>query len=127
MGKGRRGLRHPHDHPITVHIDCAGTLGCLTNAADACHPRSPRAHWWRKIHAQWEAGDVDARKVKAHATQADVEAGKLTWAEKAGSDVADHYAKKGARLHMPLKKTFGSTRLAALSRANKPGGQQTLA
>ena len=46
----------------------------------------------------WEDGPP-VTKTMAHSTAADVEAGRTTWWEKRGNDLADKYAKRGADAH----------------------------
>lgn len=83
--------------PVTVGIDCLGSLRCLKGGKSyAVRASNVRAHLWGHFFATFDAEDVTGFKVKAHASHADVSSGAtLAWM-KAGSDHADTYAKKGA-------------------------------
>ena len=83
--------------PVTVGIDCLGTLSCLKRGKSyAVKASNCRAHLWGHFFATFDSEDVTGFKVKAHASHADVSSGTtLAWM-KAGSDHADKYAKEGA-------------------------------
>ena len=54
---------------------------------------------WSPFWSSFDAGDYSASKTLAHATAADVDAGKTTWWEKKSNASADTYAKAGALQH----------------------------
>ena len=58
-------------------------------------------------------GAVSFHKTRAHATQADVEAGRTTFREKVGNSTADSWAKKGALLHPTPARFEQALRLGA--------------
>jgi hypothetical protein len=87
--------------PLEVNIDCAGTLGCVSNLAAAVKPKRPRAHWWSQVAAAWLEEDVTGVKVKAHTTWKQVDEGVISAADKVANGHADRLAKKAAKLQSP--------------------------
>ena len=76
--------------PLTLHIDCEDK---------ALGAQGPRAHVWNRLLVSQD--EVRAVKVKGHATQRDVEAGRTSHLRKRRNDFADTFAKKGADTHKP--------------------------
>ena len=64
--------------PFVLFIDCMENVQCICQPLDAMSIANPRAHLWSRVWSAWEGG-LEARKILAHATPADVEAGKTTW------------------------------------------------
>jgi hypothetical protein len=104
-------LRHACP-PITIWVDNAGVVEGITKGRRwCCDSRRPAADLWRMIW--WKVDDLGAedegvliRKVKGHATAADVEAGRSTVWHKAGNDHADHFAGRGSVLAEELSSTL---------------------
>lgn len=88
--------------PFTVWTDSAGVVdGWHRGRVWCCASCRPAADLWRKIW--WRLDDmgcdgIDIRKVKGHATEADVEAGRSTPWERECNDHADHFAKRGVEV-----------------------------
>ena len=85
--------------PIKVGIDCASTCDQVQLGPGHSRAMHPGCHWWDQVWAQFEAGDLEAFKTKAHCSEADVTKGKTTAWERRGNRHADVYAKKGAFKH----------------------------
>lgn len=76
--------------PVTVGVDCLGSLSCLKGGKSyAVRASNFRAHLWGHFFTTFDAEDVIGFKVKAHATLADVDSGLTTLRMKKGSDLAD--------------------------------------
>ena len=90
-----QALRHLGGQ-YTMHVDCKATLQCLWFPWKASDPRNARAHMWDPVSGQDHRQGVMCKKVPAHSSWADVQAGHLTALEKVGNDLADKYAKRGA-------------------------------
>ena len=79
----------------------------------------PAADLWSLIWAKVDdlgGSGISVAKVKAHATEADVQAGCTTALHRAGNDHADHFAKRGSALAEHLSSTASSR--------NVPHGQK---
>ena len=86
--------------PLTLYIDCEGTIATVIEPKHkALGARGPRAHVWNRL--LFSHDEVRAVKVKGHATESDVEAGRTSHLFKKGNDFADTFAKKGADTHKP--------------------------
>ena len=86
--------------PLTLYIDSEGTIATINGPKHkALGARGPRAHVWNRL--LFSHDEVKAVKVKGHATQRDVEAGRTSHLCKKGNDLADSFAKKGADTHKP--------------------------
>ena len=96
----------------TLFIDCSGTIAAAKCRQTALSARNLRAHLWHKVWLTWEAGPP-VQKTRGHTTKTDIDAGRGTWWEKHGNDLADHYAKLGADAHGELD--VCSHNLAALT------------
>ena len=84
--------------PLKVRPDCSGTVSTANGSrALACGPGQARAHLWAKTFA--DHPELEAIKVKGHATSRDIELGRTTLWEKKGNTAADVLAKKGALKH----------------------------
>ena len=86
--------------PIVFFVDCKDTLACIHGGRPvATAAANPRAHLWQRYMTAFEDEDVRAVKTLAHASRADVQAGRTTEWERFGNSMADELAKKGAQLH----------------------------
>ena len=86
--------------PLTLYIDCEGTIATINGPKHkALGAQGPRAHVWNRL--LFSHDEVRAVKVKGHATERDVEAGRTSHLCKRGNDLADTFAKKGADTHKP--------------------------
>ena len=86
--------------PLTLHTDCEGTIATISGPkGKALRAGGPRPHVWSRLLVSHD--EVRAIKVKGHATQRDVEAGRTSHLFKRGIDYADIFAKKGADKHKP--------------------------
>ena len=89
------------DNEVVVDSYARGRAWCV----DACRPA---ADLWDLIWAKVEdlgGQAIDIMKVKGHATDADVEAGRVTKWQKAGNDHADHFACMGSALAEHISST----------------------
>eukprot|EP00973_Karenia_brevis_P076117 10572442-Karenia_brevis.AAC.1 len=85
-----------------MYIDCQGTLDCVHKGEGyATQAANERAHMWCRYWGQYHDEEVTGIKTKAHATEADVDAGRTTWWELKGNKHADRLAKKGVAMHAP--------------------------
>ena len=84
---------------FSLFIDCAGTVTCFRKPAFATSCKHNRAHMWGPAHAAYEGLDFTVEKVKAHASEADVDAGLISHWQRRGNWHADRLAKRGAALH----------------------------
>ena len=107
-------LRHACP-PITVWVDNSGVVdGFARGAAWCCDSSRPAADLWRLIwcrHADLGGEDIEMRKVKGHATNADIDAGRSTPWQKAGNDHADHFAGRGSLLAEEMASTKSDSEL----------------
>ena len=85
--------------PLVVCVDNQGVIDGIIAGKDwCCSSRRPAADLWRQI---WRRLDdiglegLEFVKVKGHATQADVDAGRSTTLDRLGNDHADHFAGMG--------------------------------
>ena len=86
--------------PLTLYIDCEGTIATINGPKHkALGAQGPQAHVWNRL--LFSHDEVRAVKVKGHATERDVEAGRTSNLCKRGNDLADTFAKKGADTHKP--------------------------
>ena len=86
--------------PLTLYIDCEGTIATINGPKHkALGAQGPRAHVWNRL--LFSHDEVRAIKVKGHATERDVEAGRTSHLCKRRNDLADTFAKKGADTHKP--------------------------
>ena len=86
--------------PFELFLDCQSTLDILRKGPGAgVDASSSKGHLWGPFWGAFEASDLSAHKTLAHATAADVEAGKSTWWERKANQSADTYAKAGATMH----------------------------
>ena len=71
-----------------------GRVSCRVS----CRPAADlwRSIWWRLDNMGCDG--IDFKKVKGHATEADVEAGRSTPWERDCNDHADHFAKRGVQV-----------------------------
>ena len=96
-----QALRHAH-LPIRLFVDNAGVVNGYARGRGWCCDSSRSAcDLWRLIWSK--VGDLGGEgvtilKVKGHATDADVEAGRSTVWHKNGNDHADHFAGRGSSL-----------------------------
>ena len=85
--------------PLRIWTDSQGAVdGKAKGKQWCCAAGRPVADLWRKIWAILEdigPDEVVFHKVKGHATQADIDAGKSTPWERDCNDHADHFAKRG--------------------------------
>eukprot|EP00660_Eupelagonema_oceanica_P019341 gene19341-biopygen11769 len=76
---------------------------------------------WKRLGRQLadpDRGAVHFRYVKAHSTEADVKAGRVTAADKRGNDAADEHAVAGAALHgVPRERVQAARRRLHVARA----------
>jgi hypothetical protein len=106
--------------PITIWVDNAGVVDGFGRGQQWCTAACrPAADLWSLIW--WKVGDlggsgISVVKVKAHATEADVQAGHITALQKAGNDHADHFAKRGAALAEHLSSTVASREAFRMAR-----------
>jgi hypothetical protein len=86
--------------PLVLHTDRQGNVDtALGPPAAAVGPGHLRAHLWTRCFAAFDQGDVVVHKLKAHATEADVAAGKTSeWASR-GNACADWFARLGPAQH----------------------------
>ena len=101
-------LRHALP-PITIWVDNDSVVkGFKKGKAWCVCSRRPAADLWDKIWAKvadlGEQG-IAVKKVRGHASQADVDAGLATLLRKTGNDHADHFAKRGSALSEHLSNT----------------------
>jgi len=85
--------------PLTIWTDSAGAVdGWFKGKEWCCSSSRPAADLWRSIWAILDdiGPGVEIKKVKGHATEADVQAGRATQWQKDCNDHADHFAKHGA-------------------------------
>ena len=83
--------------PLTLYIDCAGTIATINGPKHkALGAQGPRAHVWNRL--LFSHDEVRAVKVKGHATERDVEAGRTSHLCKRGNDFADTFAKKKGQI-----------------------------
>ena len=85
--------------PLTLYIDCEGTIATVSGQSTKPWEPRARAHVWNRLLVSHE--EVRAVKVKGHATERDVEAGRTSHLCKNGNELADTFAKKGADTHKP--------------------------
>ena len=84
--------------PLTLHIECEGTIATVNGPTHkALGAQGPRVLVWNRLLVSHD--EVRAVKVKGHATERDVEAGRNSHLCKRGNDLADPFAKKGAGTH----------------------------
>ena len=85
--------------PITIHVDNQGVIdGIGRGSTWCCASARPAADIWRRIWWRLEdigTEDVHFVKVKGHATDADIDAGRTTWFYMTGNSHADHFAGLG--------------------------------
>ena len=85
--------------PLTIWTDSQGAVDGWEKGKDwACAACRPAADLWRQIWRLLDDIGIDGlaiRKVKGHATEADVEAGRSTDWERQCNDHADAFAKRG--------------------------------
>ena len=104
-------LRHACP-PITIWVDNAGVVGGYAKGRRWCCDSSRpavdlwRLVWWKVEDLGGEGGAIQIEKVKGHATEADVHAGRSTVWHKAGNDHADHFAGRGSMLAEELSSTL---------------------
>ena len=48
--------------PITVHIDCKGTIAAVKTPLKAAQPQNPRAHTWSRYLAAFVGESVEVKK-----------------------------------------------------------------
>ena len=96
-------LRHAGVPPHTFYSDCQWVIdtfrGGPQNSTGSQHVH---ADIWREVWKRVEVVGPELltlRKVKAHATLADVDAGRISGPERLANGLADKAAKKGAALH----------------------------
>lgn len=86
--------------PLTICIDNQGVLdGIAKGRAWCCSANRPAADLWRTIWNRLDDIGMEGLtfiKVKGHATQGDVQAGRATELDRVGNDHADHFAVMGA-------------------------------
>ena len=88
--------------PITVWVDNARVVEGWQRGPEWCTASArPAADLWKVLW--WTASDIgedliSIRKVKGHASEGDVQAGRTTWYKRAGNEQADHFAGQGADL-----------------------------
>ena len=103
-----QALRHARP-PLTIWVDNAGVVDGLAKGRTwCCHSSRPAADLWLLVWDKLEDLDDDrvvVLKVKAHATQADVDSGRTTAWHRQGNDHADHFAKRGSDLAEHLSPT----------------------
>ena len=104
-------LRHSCP-PVTIWIDNAGVVAGFGKGGQwcvaACRPAADLwALIWDKVDDLGGSG-ISVAKVKAHATEADIQAGRSTPLQMAGNDHADHFAKRGAALAEHISSTASS-------------------
>ena len=80
-----------------MRVDCAATVRYAKRQESAAAPAKPRAHLWRLVWPAQLLDDVDVVKVKAHCTE-DAAAGRIAALGHRGNELADQFAKRGARL-----------------------------
>ena len=101
-------LRHALP-PITIWVDNDSVVrGFRRGRAWCTSSRRPAADLWDKVWDKvadlgWQ--DIVVSKVKGHASQEDVDAGRTTHLHKTGNDHADHFAKRGSALSEHLSST----------------------
>eukprot|EP00959_Pyramimonas_sp_CCMP1952_P106750 2231952-Pyramimonas_sp.AAC.1 len=81
-----------------ICTDCSGILGCVWDRAKSCSSQNSRAHLWSFVWHVFEGG-LKARKVKGHATMADVLNGVRSDLDRLGNKHADRFARLGAGMH----------------------------
>ena len=90
--------------PLTLLLDCEGTIATVSwPKPKALGAQGPRAHVWNRLLVSHD--EVRAVKVKVHATERDVQAGRTSHLCKKGNDFADTFAMKGADTHTNVVKT----------------------
>ena len=88
--------------PLTMRVDNQGVIdGIERGAAWCCSSSRPAADLWRKNW--WRLNDIGLEglvfvKVKGHATQADVDSGRVSKFHRTGNDHADHFAGRGVEV-----------------------------
>ena len=100
--------------PLTLWVDNAGVVdGFAKGRIWCCDSARPAADLWRLFwHKVEDLGQdgIQIRKVKGHASVADVDANRSTMWHKAGNDHADHFAGQGAALAEELASTEADRR-----------------
>ena len=86
------------EYPFEVWCDCAAPIACALDRHSATSARTPQAHLWCRFFGTFDDG-VPVHKTKAHASEADVQAGRTTPWERKANAVADTLAKRGAAMH----------------------------
>ena len=80
--------------PLTLNIDCEGTIATINGPKHkALGARGPRAHVWNRL--LFSHDEVRAVKVKGHATERDVEAGRTSHLCKRETTLQTPSPKKG--------------------------------
>ncbi|CAK0795798.1 unnamed protein product, partial [Prorocentrum cordatum] len=87
--------------PFSLRIDCQGTVDCVAaGPGTGASSGDLRPRLWGRIWASFSADDIsDVREVKARATASDVDAGRISPADRKANLRADVLAKEGAELH----------------------------
>ena len=112
-------LRHAMP-PIIIWVDNAGVVDGFGKGRQWCVDSArPAADLWSLVWAKVEdLGKEGIRivKTKGHATEADLEAGRSSWWQKAGNDHADHFAKRGSALAEEMASTSSNRKSYLLAR-----------
>ena len=88
--------------PITIHVDNQQVInGIQRGEIWCCASARPAADIWRRVW--WRLNDIDSEnvhfvKVKGHATEADIDAGRTTRKYMVGNSHADHFAGYGVTI-----------------------------
>eukprot|EP00959_Pyramimonas_sp_CCMP1952_P217180 4542264-Pyramimonas_sp.AAC.1 len=61
---------------VSLHVDCAATVGCLRNLSGAAGAASARAHWWAEIGDRLEG--LAVHQIPSHSSMFDVRDGRIT-------------------------------------------------
>ncbi len=69
---------------------------------------------WTRYFIAFSGEQIVHNKTLAHASAADVEAGRTTWWEKNANNLADQYAKLGAKVHPLSENDFLAFKAYAL-------------
>ena len=113
-------LRHACP-PITIWCDTAGVVdGFQKGASWCCNARRPAVDLWHMIWCKVDdlGGDgILIRKVKGHATMADVQAGRCTAWHRGGNSHADWFACRGSMLAEELSSTSKDRQIFKQARA----------
>jgi len=85
--------------PCKFMTDCAGTVAAANRIEASTGPGCERSHLWQPFWARVEPSDFESCKTLGHATLQHVDNGESTFWERAGNNLVDDYAKRGAAKH----------------------------